>query len=93
MIVSAKVDGKPALWENGNVKTTFELPDDLIRRVKLHAIHEKQKLKDAVAFLLEKGMAHSSSNAVSLLPKPVALRKHKSVKARDIEGAIASGRV
>ncbi len=38
------------------MKTTFELPDALVRDVKLRAIHEGRKLKDVVADLLRKGL-------------------------------------
>lgn len=31
------------------MKTTLELPDELMRRVKMHALQRSQKLKDAVA--------------------------------------------
>ena len=37
----------------GYMKTTLELPDELMRRVKLRAVHRNQKLKEAVAQLLE----------------------------------------
>jgi hypothetical protein len=39
------------------VKTTLELPAALMQRVKLRAVHRNQKLKDAIAQLLELGMA------------------------------------
>lgn len=39
------------------MKTTIELPDALMREVKLRAVHEGRKLKDIVADLLRKGMA------------------------------------
>ena len=39
------------------MKTTLELPDALIKEVKLRALHEGQKLKDAVAELLRRGLA------------------------------------
>jgi hypothetical protein len=77
---------------NWLMKTTLELPDDLIRRVKIHAIHEKRKLKDAVAILLEQGMAHTSSGTFRSLAKPVVLKRRRSLTSKDIEKAIASGR-
>jgi hypothetical protein len=40
------------------MKTTLDLPDDLVREVKIRAIHENRKLKDAVADLLRRGLAH-----------------------------------
>jgi hypothetical protein len=39
------------------VKTTLELPDDLMRAVKIRAVEEKRKLKDTVAELLRRGLA------------------------------------
>jgi plasmid stability protein len=41
------------------VKTTIDLPDDLLRTVKLRAVQENRKLKDLVADLLQRGLAHS----------------------------------
>jgi hypothetical protein len=45
------------LLEYGLMKTTLELPDELMRRVKLRAMHRNQKLKEVIAQLLELGMA------------------------------------
>jgi len=39
------------------VKTTLDLPDALVKQVKLRAVRERRKLKDAVADLLRKGLA------------------------------------
>lgn len=39
------------------MKTTLELPDALVKQVKLRALREGRKLKDAVADLLRKGLA------------------------------------
>lgn len=39
------------------MKTTLELPDDLVKELKLRAIHEGKKLKDAVADTLRAGLA------------------------------------
>lgn len=38
------------------MKTTLELPDDLVKEVKLRALHEGAKLKDMVAALLRAGL-------------------------------------
>lgn len=47
----------------GNMKTTLDLPNDLVHEVKLRALHEGQELKDAVADLLRKGLASSPTPA------------------------------
>jgi len=39
------------------MKTTLELPDDLMRAVKMRAVKENRKLKDMIAQLLRQGLA------------------------------------
>jgi hypothetical protein len=43
------------------MKTTLELPDDLVREIKLRAVHRGQKLKETVAELLQKGLASDAT--------------------------------
>lgn len=75
------------------MKTTLELPDELMRRIKLRAVHRNQKLKDAVAQLLEAGIAALPSAELSARPpRPVRLKKHRPLTIDDIEAAIAAGR-
>ncbi len=75
------------------MKTTLELPDNLTRRVKMRAIQRNQKLKDAVAQLLETGIAAApEGDAPRRPPKTVRLRKRGPLTIDDIEAAIASGR-
>jgi plasmid stability protein len=38
------------------MKTTLDLPDSLVKQVKLRALRDGRKLKDAVADLLRKGL-------------------------------------
>lgn len=47
---------KPAFWYYGSMKTTLELPDDLMRAIKLRAVREDRKLKDLIAELLRRGL-------------------------------------
>ena len=70
------------------MKTTLDLPDELIKRVKIRAIHEHKKLKDAVAELIERGMEQ---------PKPVKIRKPIKLRGgpittKEIEAALNWGR-
>ena len=75
------------------MKTTLELPDDLMRRVKLRAVHRRRKLKEEIAQLLEAGMAQGpGTGAPRKPPRPVRLRGRRPLSARDIESAIAAGR-
>ncbi len=39
------------------MKTTLDLPDDLVRELKIHAVNENRKLKDTIADLLRRGLA------------------------------------
>lgn len=75
------------------MKTTLELPDELMRRIKLRAVHRNQKLKDAVAQLLEAGIAAlPSAEPPARPPRPVRLKEHRPLTIDDIEAAIAAGR-
>lgn len=75
------------------MKTTLELPDDLMRRVKLRAVHRGRKLKEEIAQLLEAGIAQAPEAAAPRrAPKAVRLRGRRPLTARDIEAAIAAGR-
>jgi plasmid stability protein len=40
------------------MKTTLELPDELMRAVKIRAVNEGRRIKDVVADLLAEGLAH-----------------------------------
>jgi len=42
--VNWRIDGRPALWEYGEIKTALELPDELMRRVKLRAVHRTAEI-------------------------------------------------
>jgi plasmid stability protein len=42
------------------MKTTLDLPDDLMRQVKIRAVMENRKLKDAIADLLRRGLSQRS---------------------------------
>ena len=45
------------------MKTTLDLPDDLVKQLKLRAVHEGKKLKDAVAETLRAGLAARKTRA------------------------------
>lgn len=49
------------------MRTTLDLPDPLMRRVKIRAVSEGRKLKEIIADLLEKGM--DAPAAVAALPE------------------------
>ena len=43
------------------MKTTLDLPDDLMREIKIRAAREDRKLKDLVAELLRRGLAEQKT--------------------------------
>lgn len=43
------------------MKTTLDLPDDVVRAVKIRAVQENRRLKDTVADLLRRGLAQAPS--------------------------------
>src|SRR5579871_1861717 len=88
----ARLDRSMELWEYGPMRTTLELPDSLMRRVRLRAVHRGQKLKDAVAQLLELGFAADGEPSPEpRAPQPVRLKGGR-LTLSDIEDAIAGGR-
>ena len=76
------------------MKTALELPDALMRRVRLRAVQRSQKLKDAIAQLLELGMAASPEepDKPRRPPRPVRLKKGVLLTVHGIEAAIDAGR-
>lgn len=52
------------------MKTTFDLPPELVRELKLRAVHEGRKLKEVAADLLKRGLAAQDTDAKSRPAKP-----------------------
>jgi hypothetical protein len=48
------------------MKTRLDLPDDLMRAVKLRAVEENRKLKDTFAELLRRGLAQDRAESSAL---------------------------
>jgi hypothetical protein len=46
------------------MKTTLDLPEDLVRAVKIRAVEENKKLKDTIAELLRRGLAQERNMPV-----------------------------
>jgi hypothetical protein len=59
------------------MKTTLDLPDALVMQVKLRAVREGRKLKDAVAELLRKGLAATTEDEPQA-PAPVIAKDKKT---------------
>ena len=57
----ANFDRKLENQQSGIVKTTLDLPNDLVREVKLRAVNEGKKMKDVISDLLRQGLGHPTS--------------------------------
>jgi hypothetical protein len=79
------------LWKYGFMKTTLEIPDDLMRRVKIRAAERNQKLKDTVTELIQGGFAASPKAHDTDWPEPILLNCGP-LTTEQIEEAIAWGR-
>lgn len=89
-VASASLTGS---WEAGKLpvmKTTFDLPNDLVREIKLKAVHEGRKLKDAMAELLRAGLAAGAAKAVEGMARkrkmrlPLVKCRHAATGATDM---------
>ena len=58
-----RLAGKLVIWENGDVKTTLEIPDQLFKQAKARAAMEGVKLKDFVTSALSAYLAKPKTNA------------------------------
>jgi hypothetical protein len=73
------------------MKTTIDLPDELVREVKLRAIRENRRLKDTVADLLREGL--SGRRAAQRAPRRVSLPLVACAHAARLEEEMTPDRV
>ncbi|MEI6340040.1 MAG: hypothetical protein WCQ57_15900 [Verrucomicrobiota bacterium] len=71
------------------MKTTLELPDELMRRVKIRAAEKNQKLKDTFIEIIQSGLVPPKPPGCH---RPLKLRGGFLPTTEDIEAAIAEGR-
>jgi plasmid stability protein len=75
------VDGRLRRRQNGGMKTTLDLPNDLVQEIKLRAVSEGRKLKDVAADLLRVALtrpAKSNSLPAAAVPKTLPVIKVRS---------------
>jgi plasmid stability protein len=53
------------------MKTTLDLPDDLVQRIKIRAVQERKPMKRLVADMLTQSLEAPATNAVSSYPEPL----------------------
>ena len=76
----------------GTIKTTIELPESLMHSVRLRAVKEHKKLKDAIAEWLERGMNAPAKPKSTRLPKLAKLQNRGPLTTDEIESATNWGR-
>ena len=81
------------------MKTTLDLPDSLVKQVKLRALRDRRKLKEAVADLLRKGLSAAmrtepdASAAVVATDKKTGLPVIECKQAASPQGELTPDRV
>ena len=55
------------------MKTTLDLPDDLLRTMKIQAVHERRKFKDVAAEILRRGLPQPEAASASVTRPRVKL--------------------
>ena len=79
---SVAVDRKLARRQNNMMKTTLDLPSDLVQEIKLRAVNEGRTLKDVAADLLRSALAPAPKS--SSLPAAVVPKNLPKIKAGSI---------
>jgi len=55
------VDRKLESWKAALMKTTIDLPEDLVREMKFRAVHEGRKLREVAEEVFRRGLAAPSA--------------------------------
>ena len=82
MTDSPTIDGKLENQQDGPMKTTLDLPNDLVQEIRRRAVNEGRKLKDVAADLLRAALApppESGSLSPAAVPKTLPVIKARSV--------------
>jgi plasmid stability protein len=70
------------------MKTTLDLPDELVRTMKIMAVHEGRKFKDVAAEIFRRGLAQPESvSAAARRPRvklPLIRCKHPAAPAQEL---------
>lgn len=75
------------------MKTTIELPNGLLQRLKILAVQEHRRFKDMVAEVMEIGLQHRTASVPPKpLPKLITLRGGGVPTAEEVRAMIAEGR-
>lgn len=79
-------DGKPGTSQAALMKTTIDLPAELVTEIRLRAARAGHKLKDAFAELLRRGLAASAHVPLSGGADRAALKRRKHLMRKFVTG-------
>jgi hypothetical protein len=68
------------------MKTTIDLPDDLLKEVKLLAVHEGSRVKDLVAALLREALAAAKGRATVVRAGKAAMKRRGELTRKFVSG-------
>jgi hypothetical protein len=69
------------------MKTTLELPEDLVNEIESRAVHEGKQLQEAVADLLRKGLAAAAAEIeIPVCTEQSLLQRRKELAEKFISG-------
>ncbi len=69
------------------MKTTLDLPDDLVKEIKLRAVHDGKKLKETAAELLRKGLnVETKHSPATVRVGKKILKRRKTITRKFISG-------
>jgi hypothetical protein len=68
------------------MKTTLELPDELVKEIKLLAVNNGKKLKDAVADLLRQGLDAVAGSGTVVKADKAMLKRRRALTQEFVAG-------
>lgn len=75
------------------MKTTMDLPDELMRSIKLRAAHSNRALRAVFVELLQRGLASQGpATAARQPPTPFRFRDGPALTIAEVDAAIETGR-
>ena len=96
------MDRNPESWKTGVMKTTLDLPEDLVREMKFRAVREGRKLRDVAEEVFRRGLAAPQTAAGSgarhrvklpLIPAPAGSKSFEISGERLLDLEMESGSI
>jgi plasmid stability protein len=71
---TSQIDRKPEIWKVCSMKTTLDLPEEIVREMKIRAVREGRKLRDVAREIIQCGLTQpppKPANAVKKIEFPL----------------------